>query len=157
MRPPSRRSPEPPAPPANVEEFTLAEVQTEPEVAAALEQAPALWRNCVFSDAATGKLENVSLTRQELVHYVWLNAEDGTWTLALGEEFFPLLDLDNDSDPVLASLRDHADVADAYHEDREVFVFSTTRTLTAAEAAILVLQTLTAGHSQALRSAGLGD
>lgn len=156
MRTPSRRSPQAPAPPANVEEFTLAEVQTEPGVAAALEQAPALWRNCVFS-AATGKLGNVSLTRQELVDYVWLNAEDGTWTLALGEELFSLLDLDSDSDPVLASLRDHADVADAYHEDREVFVFSTTHNFTAAEAAALALQALTAGHSQALRSAGLGD
>jgi hypothetical protein len=92
-----------------------------------------------------------------LVDYVWLNAEDGTWTLALGDECFPLLDLDNDSDPVLAALRDHADVADAYHEDREVFVFSTTRNLTAAEATVLAVQALTAGHLQALRSAGLGD
>lgn len=157
MRPPSRHSPEPPTTPANVEEFTLAEVQTEPEVAAALEQAPALWRNCVFSDEATGKLESASLPRQELVGYVWLNSEDGTWTLALGEECFSLLDLDSDDDPVLATLRDHADVADAYHEDREVFVFSTTRNLTAAEATVLAVQALTAGHLQALRSAGFGD
>lgn len=156
MRPPSRPSPEPPATPANVEEFTLAELQTEPEVAAALDQAPALWRNCVVSDTPTGTLKDASLTRQELIHHVWLDAEDGTWTLTLGDECFSLFDLDNDSDPVLATMRDHADVAEAHHEDREVFVFSTTRSLTAAEAAVLAVQALTAGHVHALRAAGLG-
>lgn len=77
--------------------------------------------------------------------------------MAIGDEVLPLLDLDNDGDFVLASLRGHADVADADHEDRELFVFTTTRTLTAAQAAVLALEVLTAAHLRAMRSAGHGD
>jgi hypothetical protein len=141
-----------------VEEFALSDVSTDPDVAAALERSPALWRSCMSGDASTGgRQEHLSLTRQELVDHVWLEAEEGRWTMALGDELFPLLDLDDDGDFVLTSLQGHADVAAADHEDRELFVFTTTRTLTAAEAAVLALVVLTAAHSRALRSVGPGD
>lgn len=141
-----------------MEEFTLSDLSTEPEVATVLERSPALWRSCMTGDASTGELQgHAALTRQQVVDHVWLDAEEDTWTLALGDELFPLLDLDDDRDFVLTSLLGHADVADADHEDRELFVFTTTRPLTAAEAAALALEVLTAAHATASRSAGLGD
>lgn len=157
MRPPSRPGPQA-ATPASVEEFALSDLSTDPDVAAVLERSPVLWRSCMSRDASTGELqEHLSLTRQELVDLVWLDAEGDRWTMALGDELFPLLDLDNDDDFVLASLRGHADVADADHEDRELYVFTTARTLTAAQAAVLALEVLIAAHSRALRTADLGE
>jgi hypothetical protein len=138
-----------------VEELTLDTMRTVPAVAAELASAPDVWRNCSYRDDENP--DELDMPLPELLGYAYLGAEDGRWTFAVGDELKPALDLDadEDTDAVLATLRAHPLVTDAFHEDREVYIAEVADALPVEQAAALAARALVAGHLQALRSAGL--
>lgn len=142
----------------DVDEVTLDTLTHLPAVAVELAAAPAVWRNCSYRDIEENP-DDLDVPLEELLGYVYLDAQDGVWTLAVADEVKPVLDLDadEDTDPIVATLLADPRVADAYHEDREVYRAEVTAALTLEDAAALVVRALVAGHRHALQGAGLTD
>lgn len=129
-------------------DVTLAELRDLPGVARALAAAPPQWRQVTYFDDSFDPTD-----LSWLADYVWITSEDGGWGLGLGDEVKPYVDLDVDEsdDPALAVLTADPRVADAYHEDREVYRVETRAPMTTEEFAVLAIEALTAHH---LRAAG---
>ena len=126
----------------------LAELRHLPGVAQALAAAPPQWRQVTYFDHT---FEPTDL--DWLADYVWITTEDDGWGLGLGDEVKPFVDLDMDEsdDPALTVFAADPRVAEAFHEDREVYRVATRTPLTTAEFAVLAIQALSAHH---LRAAG---
>lgn len=119
-----------------------------PEVAAAFEEGPDDWVQVSYLDDE--QLESVSW--RFIAEHVWLEF-DGQWSIGLGDEVKPYLDLDMDpdEDPVLSVLRTHSAVGNAWHEDREVYAIEQRAPMTVRDFAELVARALVA-HQRYVRS-----
>ena len=118
-----------------------------PEVVAAFEEGPDEWVQVSHLDH---QLESVSW--RFIAENVWLEL-DGQWSIGLGEEVKPYLDLDMDpeSDPIVSTLRTHPAVRDAWHEDREVYVIEQGAPMPVRDVGVLVARALVA-HQRFVRS-----
>lgn len=127
----------------------LAELLSLPGVAAALAEGPRVWRQVSHLDATAFE----PTTAQELAAFVWIEQDDEGWTIALGDEVKPYVDLDMDEavDPVIRVLESHPAVVRAFHEDREVYRIEQRRPLGTGEVAELAARALVSHH---LRAAG---
>jgi hypothetical protein len=125
-------------------------------VAAVLPDAPAAWRNCTSRDVDFDP-DDLDLPLDHVLSVVSASAERGHWGFFILDEVWVTLDLDvdEDIDPIITTLRGHPAVRDAEHLDREVYVFDPLSSISAAQGAALVIQALLAGHRHALRDAGL--
>jgi len=125
---------------------TISDLLHLPAVAEALAEAPSRWRQVTYFDQT---FDPVPLT--DLVDHVWVLDDEDGWSMALGDEVKPLVDLDVDEsdDAALAVFLADARVSDAYHEDREVYRVETSTSLTTEEFAVLAVRALTAQHLQA--------
>lgn len=103
-------------------ETRLVDLLDDPAVASAWAAAPEQWQQVAYLDDPEEAIGPVSA--EELAEYVWLAREGLEWQISVGDEVKPYLDLDapEDRDPILRVLRAHLAVADAWHEDREVYV-----------------------------------
>ena len=124
----------------------LADLLGVPGVAAALADGPQRWRQVSHLDGDARR----PLSPVELAAYVWIE-DHGGWAIAVGDEVEPYVDLDLDeaSDPVISVLRAHPAVADAVHEDREVYRVVQHRDLSTEEFAELAARALVAHHLHA--------
>ena len=125
----------------------LDELLALPGVAAVFAAGPDVWRQVSYLDDPLG-----STTAEELAEFVWLEHDDDGWAIGLGDEVKPYLDLDvpEEDDPVVAVLRNHPSVEDAYHEDREVYRVELRRPLSTEEFAELAARALVSHHAQAV-------
>jgi hypothetical protein len=114
-----------------------------PAIVAAFEEGPDDWVQVSYLDDEV--LESVSW--RFIAEYVWLEF-DGQWSIGLGEEVKPYLDLDlhPDDDPVLSVLRTHPAIRDAWHEDREVYAVAQRAPLTVRDFGELAARALVAHH-----------
>lgn len=128
----------------------LVELLSLPGVAAALAEGPPLWQQVSYLDDPMGPLEPMPV--EELAEYIWLERDHG-WAIGLGDELKPYLDLDvpEEDDPVVAVLKSHPAVADAYHEDREVYRVEQRGPISTEEFAELAARALVSHHVDALR------
>ena len=119
-----------------------------PEVVAAFEEGPDDWVQVSYLD--DDQLESVSW--RFIAENVWLEF-DGQWSIGLGDEVKPYLDLDMDPevDPILLVLRSHPDVRDAWHEDREVYAIEQRAPMTVRDFGVLAAGALVA-HQRFVRS-----
>jgi hypothetical protein len=124
----------------------LDELLSLPGVTAAFAAGPPLWRQVSHLDDTRFE----PTTAQELAAYIWLEHDEG-WAIGLGDEVQPYLDLDIDEedDPVVAVLRNHPAVEDAFHADREVYMVEQRRPLSTEEFAELAARALVAHHVHA--------
>lgn len=127
-------------------EVVLADLDV-PEVVAAFEEGPDTWAQVSHLDGE--RLDAVPW--RFIAQHVWLEL-DGQWSIGLGDEVKPYLDLDvdPDDDPVLSVLRAHPAVRDAWHEDREVYAIEQRATMTVEEFGTLVARALVA-HQRYVR------
>ena len=132
----------------DVAEVSLADVRDLPRVAAAIAAAPSEWRGTTWAYGDEDEPVDASASLEELLDWIWVAADDGVWSLSLGEELKPLVDLDADEedDPVLVTLLEEPRVRRAYHEDRELYCVEVASPLSAEDAAALFLRALTRGH-----------
>ena len=128
----------------------LVELLSLPGVAAALAEGPPVWQQVSYLDDPMGPLEPMPV--EELAEYIWLERDHG-WAIGLGDELKPYLDLDipEEDDPVVAVLKSHPAVEDAYHEDREVYRVELRGQLSTEEFAELAARALVSHHVDALR------
>lgn len=119
-----------------------------PEVVAAFEEGPDDWVQVSYLDDE--QLGSVSW--RFIAEYVWLEF-DGQWSVGLGDEVKPYLDLDMnpEDDPLLSVLRTHSAVREAWHEDREVYAIEQRAPMTVRDFAELVARALVA-HQRYVRS-----
>lgn len=143
------------AQPEQIAEFTLAEIRGEAPVEDALKDAPQVWRNCAYRDGEDEDPHELDMPLSELVQWAWISRDEDWWEVSLADEWFAALDLDADEDAIVATLAAHRSVAEAYHEDREVYRFRSQGAFTRIDAAALAASALLAGHQAALRGAGL--
>lgn len=131
---------------SDAEEHRLDELLALPGVAAALAAGPEVWRQVSYLDDPLG-----STTAEELAEFIWLEHHDDGWAIGLGDEVKPYLDLDvpEEDDPIIAVLKGHPAVEDAYHEDREVYRVEQRRPLSTEEFAELATRALVSHHVQA--------
>lgn len=131
---------------SDAEEHRLDELLALPGVAAALAAGPEVWRQVSYLDDPLGPT-----TAEELAEFVWLEHDDDGWSIGLGDEVKPYLDLDvpEEDDPIIAVLEGHPAVEDAYHEDREVYRVEERHPLSTQEFAELAARALVAHHAQA--------
>lgn len=122
----------------------LVDLLSSPGVASALAAGPQLWRQ--VSHLEDERFDPVPV--EELAEFVWLERDHEGWSIGLGDEAKPYLDLDTDEreDPVIAVLRSHPAVHDACHEDREVYRTAQHRPLGAADFAELAARALVSHH-----------
>ena len=132
--------------PAPEVDATISDLLHLPAVAEALAQAPSHWRQVTYFDQA---FDPVPLT--DLVDHVWVLDDEDGWSMALGDEVKPLVDLDveESDDAALAVFVADARVSDAPAEDREVYRVETSTPLTTDDFAVLAVRALTAQHLQA--------
>lgn len=125
----------------------LVELLSLPGVAAALAAGPSVWQQVSYLDDPLGPM-----AVDELAEYVWLERDHG-WAIGLGDELKPYLDLDlpEEDDPVVAVLKSHPAVEDAYHEDREVYRVEQRGPISTEEFAELAARALVSHHVDALR------
>ena len=118
-----------------------------PGVAAALAEGPAVWHQVSYLDEPLDPT-----TAEELAEYIWIDY-DHTWAIGLGDEVKPYLDLDvpEEDDRVVTILKSHPAVADAYHEDREVYRVEQRGPISTEEFAELAARALVSHHVDALR------
>jgi hypothetical protein len=112
-------------------------------VSTAIAAGPERWRQVSYLDD-----EPMEPVRpEELAEHIWLERFDA-WEIGLGDEVKPYLDLDIDeeSDPIVRVLADHPAVADAYHEDREVYRVEERRPIGVEEFAALAARALVSHH-----------
>jgi hypothetical protein len=128
----------------------LVELLSLPGVAAALAEGPPVWQQVSYLDDPLGPLEPMPV--EELAEYIWLERDHG-WAIGLGDELKPYLDLDvpEEEDPVVAVLKSHPAVEDAYHEDREVYRVEQRGPISTEELAELAARALVSHHVDALR------
>ena len=141
-------------------ELSLADLRDEPAVAAVLAECPQIWRNCVDFDTSFDDPRRLDARLDDdLLPTAWVSHEDGEWGLGLGDEWKPsvVLDAPEDADGILLTLRSDPRVTRAYHEDREVYRWSTAGAMPPAEAAALAVRALLAGHRRSLSAAGISD
>lgn len=112
-------------------------------VSTAIAAGPDRWRQVSYLDDEP--LEPVR--PEELAAHIWLERHDA-WEIGLGDEVKPYLDLDIDeeTDPIVRVLADHPAVADAYHEDREVYRVEERRPMRVEEFAALAARALVPHH-----------
>ncbi len=132
-------------------DVTISELRHLPEVAQALAAAPAQWRQVTYFDHHFDATDLAWLSE-----YAWVTTEDGDWTLGLGDEVKPFVDLDVDEadDPALAVLAADPRVLRARHEEREVYRVETREAMTSGEFAALAIRALVAHHRQASERLG---
>ncbi len=132
----------PPAEPEEGGSYRLADLLFVPGVAAALAAGPEVWRQVSYLD---DPIEPMPV--RELAAYVWVG-HDADWSIGLGDELKPHLDLDLDEaeDPIIGVLLAHPAVADAFHEDREVYRVETRRRISTEEFAELAARALVSHH-----------
>jgi hypothetical protein len=132
---------------ASRQSHRLDELLSLPDVAAALAEGPRRWRQ--VSHLETAAFEPT--TAQELAAFVWIEQDDEGWTIALGDEVWPYVDLDMDEavDPVIEVLVSHPGVEGAFHEDREVYRIEQRRPLGTGEVAELAARALVSHHVRA--------
>jgi hypothetical protein len=121
----------------------LDELLALPGVAAALAAGPRRWQQVSYLDDT--RFEPASV--EELAAFVWLENHEG-WSIGLGDEVKPYLDLDLDeaTDPVITVLRSHWAVSDAFHEDREVYRVEQRAPISTEEFAELAARALVSHH-----------
>lgn len=114
-----------------------------PGVAAAFAAGPELWHQVSY----VGDDQLEPTTAQEIAHFVWIENHQG-WEIGLDDEVKPYLDLDIDEadDPIVAVLKAHPSVEDAFHEDREVYGIEHREPLGTEEFAVLVARALVSHH-----------
>lgn len=117
-----------------------------PGVAAALAAGPPQWRQVSYLDDFLCEPS----TAEQLAAYIWIEYDDG-WEIGLGDEVKPYLDLDiaETDDPVIGVLETHPAVAEAYHEDREVYRVVQRQPMSAEEFAVLAAHALVSHHLRA--------
>ncbi len=132
-----------PSTPSNRASYRLAEMSHVPGVATAVAAGPAQWRQVSY----LGDFAVDPVSPLELAEHIWLERDDA-WEIGLGDEVKPYLDLDidEDADPIVRVLRDHPAVADAYHEDREVYRVEERRPIGVEEFAALAARALVSHH-----------
>lgn len=135
-------------PGSDVDEWLLADLLTLPGVRQALGDGPDRWRQVAYLHDET--FDPVAPT--ELAQFIWIQRDDD-WSLALGDEVKPFIDLDvpEDDDAVVQVLREHPEVNEAWHEDREVYAVASRRTLATETFAALAVRALVAGQRAAAR------
>lgn len=119
-----------------------------PEIVAAFEEGPDDWVQVSYlEDEQLG-----SVSWRFIAEYVWLEF-DGHWSIGLGDEVKPYLDLDMDpdDDPVVSVLRTHSAVRDAWHEDREVYAIEQCAPIAVRDFGELAARALVA-HQRYVRS-----
>jgi hypothetical protein len=89
-------------------------------------------------------------TGEELAAFIWIENDEG-WTIGLGDEVKPYVDLDIDEadDPVISVLKAHPAVEEAFHEDREVYRIEQRRPIGTEEFAELAARALVSHHVHA--------
>ena len=89
-----------------------------PEVAAAWAEGPQTWEQVSLLEEVTEPWPAA-----EVLEHVYVESDGETWRVAVEDDIFSLVDLDmpEEEDPLLATLRSHPAVADAWHADREVY------------------------------------
>jgi hypothetical protein len=117
-----------------------------PGVAAAFASGPELWRQVSYLDDTRFE----PTTAAELAAFVWIEDDQG-WTIGLGDEVKPYVDLDIDEadDPVISVLEAHPAVKEAAHEDREVYRVEQRQPIGTEEFAELAARALVSHHVQA--------
>ncbi len=133
---------------------TLAELLDLPVVAQAWNIGPEVWRQVAYLDED----DDLALPATEVAHFIWVSTL-GThhspmdWSLAVGEELKPLLDLDVEAeeDPIIRTLLDNPAVAEAVHSDREQYDVVLRAPLALGDMAALAARALIAHHLDAVR------
>ena len=133
---------------------SLAELLDVPAVAAAWAAGPPAWRQVSFRDDDLGPLPAT-----EAAEYVWVSKETeeaemgADWSLSVADELIPYLDLDVDeqADPLVATLLAHPAVAEAWHADRERYEVTLSSPMESQEFAALASAALVAHHLDAVR------
>jgi hypothetical protein len=117
-----------------------------PGVAAAFATGPRLWRQVSYLDDTQFE----ATTAEELAAFVWIENDEG-WTIGLGDEVKPYVDLDIDEavDPVITVLKNHSAVSDAFHQDREVYRIEQRRPISTEEFAEIAARALVTHHMHA--------
>lgn len=133
-------------------DVTLSELLDRPAVRQAWDTSPAVWRQVSYLEDD----DDLSLEASEVADYVWLLTSDETqwhWSVAVGDELKPLLDLDvdPDEDPLIATLAGHPAVAEVDHVDREEYAVVLRSAMTLDEIAVLAVHGLVAHHLDAVR------
>ena len=70
----------------DVAEVSLADVRDLPRVAAAIAAAPSEWRGTTWAYGDEDEPVDASASLEELLDWIWVEADDGVWSLSLGEE-----------------------------------------------------------------------
>lgn len=133
---------------------TLSELLDRPAVQQVWSSAPRTWQQVSY----LGDEGDLALDADEVADYVWVithddESEQAHWSVAVGDELKPLLDLDvdQDADPLIATLLAHAAVVEALHADREVYEVVVRTPMTVDEIATLAARGLIAHHLDAVR------
>jgi hypothetical protein len=124
----------------------LDELLSLPGVAAAFAAGPALWRQVSYLDDTQFE----PTTAEELAAFIWIENHEA-WTIGLGDEVKPYVDLDMNEadDPVISVLEAHPAVEEAVHEDREVYRVEQRQPISTEEFAELAARALVTHHVQA--------
>lgn len=135
-----------PASDLDADSVRLVDVLGDPAVVSAWATAPPSWVQVAYLDDPSGPLEPAPAAA--LAAYVWLARDGEEWQVAVGDEVKPYLDLDapEDDDAVLRVLRSHPAVAEAWHEDREVYVVRPRHTMPLDRFARLAARALASGQ-----------
>lgn len=133
-------------------DMTLSELLDRPAVRHAWDAAPAVWHQVSYLVDE----EDLSLEAAEVADHVWIISGAETqwhWSVAVGDELKPLLDLDvdQDADPLIATVSAHPAVAEVDHVDREEYAVVLRAPMTLDEVAALAVRGLVAHHLDAVR------
>lgn len=128
---------------------TLSELMGLPGVAEAWRSGPDVWRQVSYLDDE----DDLSMPAREVADYAWVTCSDGEWSVAVGDELKPLLDLDlpGDQDPLVTTLAAHRGVAQVHHSDREQYDVVLSAPVRLAELASLAARGLVSHHLEAVR------
>lgn len=134
--------------PREGDDVRLADLLTDHSVAVAWATAPEWWEQVAHLEEDLGPV-----FARELAEFVWITVDGDEWSIGLGDEVKPYVDLDapEDRDAVLTVLRAHPAVAEAWHEDRELYVVRTALPLEQDRFARLAARALASGHNEARR------
>jgi hypothetical protein len=136
---------------------TLADLLDRPGVQQAWSAGPAIWQQVSYLDDE----DDLELPAHEVADYVCVSSYDDEtvrqtemhWSVAVGDELKPLLDLDVDegSDPLVATLAGHPSVDEVQHSDREQYQVALRAPMTLDDMAVLAARGLVAHHLEAVR------
>lgn len=141
--------PQPTEHPTEDIDVTAAKLAHLPQVRAAVDAGPAVWEQVSYLDQLTGG----AMPAAEALEHIHLTRHEGAWSLAVDDDLFPVLDLDvpEEADAALQTLRSHPGVADAWHEDREVYAVEPAAPLDLPDFAGLAVRAIVAHHLDAVR------